>query len=104
MKFRFAWGAVLAGGYQQPNLHRSNDTGLWRGSDDLHQLPSEIATGGTPACEIGCGHCPQGSLVKGSWHAGGVTEGFTAGTFFFQKPNVKSYAPHSSLREGAGTA
>ena len=26
-------------------------------------------------CGIGCGHCPQGSLAKGSWHAGGVTEG-----------------------------
>ena len=70
-----------------------NDTGRVR----------EVTNRRKPPCEIVSGHCPQGSLAKGSWHAGGVTEGFTAGTFFFQKPNVKSYAPHSSLREGAGT-
>ena len=38
-------------------LHRSNDTGHWRGSNDLlripvgnwlRALPAEIATGGTP--------------------------------------------------------
>ena len=101
MKFRFAWGAVLAGGYQQPNLHRSNDTGLWRGSDDLHQLPSEIDTGGTPACEIGCGHCPQGSLVKGSWHGVAVTEGFTAGTFRKYRPMWKPASLSSSRLGGA---
>ena len=30
----FALGVVLARGYQRPNFHRSNDTGLWRGSND----------------------------------------------------------------------
>ena len=104
MKFRFAWGAVLAGGYQQPNLHRSNDTGLWRGSDDLHQLPSEIDTGGTPACEIGCGHCPQGSLAKGSWHGVAVTEGFHSRHFPKVQTYVETCQPGESPRLGGAEA
>ena len=40
-------------------------------------------------CGIGCGHCPQGSLAKGSWHAGGVTEGFTVGASPKAQANVK---------------
>ncbi len=39
-------------------LHRSNDTGHWRGSNDLLKITVRIATGGTPACEIVRGHCP----------------------------------------------
>ena len=42
-----------------------NDTGRVR----------EVTNRRKPPCEIVSGHCPQGSLAKGSWHAGGVTEG-----------------------------
>ena len=70
----FALGVVLARGYQRPNFHRSNDTGLWRGSNDSQKAtvrncqrrlaadtgrvrevtssrkpPCESASGGTPA-------------------------------------------------------
>ncbi len=30
---------------------------------------------------IGCGHWPQGSLAKGSWHGEAVTEGFPSRHF-----------------------
>ena len=33
-------------------LHRSNDTGHWRGSNDLLKITVRIATGGTPALEF----------------------------------------------------
>ena len=47
---------------------------------------------------------PKGSLAKGSWHAGGVTEGFTAATSNSHKSNVETQklTENSSLREGAG--
>ena len=32
---------------------------------------------------------PKGSLAKGSWHAGGVTEGFTVGTSSKYQPMWK---------------
>ena len=35
-------------------------SGHWRGSNDLLKATVRIATGGTPACENGCGHCPPG--------------------------------------------
>ena len=35
-----------------------NDTGRVREVTNRRKLPCEIASGGTPACEIGCGHCP----------------------------------------------
>ena len=38
MQFRFAFGVVLAGGYRYPNFYRSNDTGNWRGSNDLQKI------------------------------------------------------------------
>ena len=81
MQLRFALGAVLDKGYRHPVLHRSNDTGQisgnreegirnkfggqaadtghWRGSNESQKATVRIATGGTPAWEIGCGHCPQ---------------------------------------------
>ena len=37
--------------------------------------------------------CTKGSLAKGSWHARGVTEGFTAGIFSKAKSNVKWHRP-----------
>ena len=49
---------------------------------------------------------PKGSLAKGSWHAVGVTEGFTAIASDSPKSNVKTQklTKNSSLREGAVTA
>ena len=38
MKFWFALGVVLAGGCRHLDLHRSNDTGNWRGSNDLKKI------------------------------------------------------------------
>ena len=38
MQFRFTLGAVLAGGCRYPTMHRSNDTGNWRGSNDLKKI------------------------------------------------------------------
>ena len=68
-----------------------NDTGRVREVTIRRKLSCEIDCGGTPpgqgsnelqeaAVGIVSGGTPQGSLVKGSWHAGGVTEGFTVGT------------------------
>ena len=31
-------GAVLDRGYRHPNFHRRNDTGHWRGSNDLQKI------------------------------------------------------------------
>ena len=36
---------------------------------------------------------PKGSLAKGSWHAVGVTEGFTVGTSPKAQANVKRQKP-----------
>ena len=49
------------------HFHRGNDTGRVREVTNRRRFPCEIDTGGTPACEIVSGHCPQGSLVKGGW-------------------------------------
>ena len=38
MQFRFAFGVVLDRGYRYPNFYRSNDTGNWRGSNDLQKI------------------------------------------------------------------
>ena len=49
-------------------LHRSNDTGRWRGSNDLQKIIVRIDSGGTP-------QLPPG----GSWHGVAVTEGACGG-------------------------
>ena len=62
-----------------------NVTGHWRGSNDSQKATVRTATGGTPVS----GHCPQGSLAKGSWHGAAVTEGFTESTSSKYKPMWK---------------
>ena len=42
----------------------------------------------------------KGSLAKGSWHAVGVTEGFTAGTFPKVQTYVETCHPAESPRFG----
>ena len=51
-------------------------------------------------CEIVSGHCPQGSLAKGSWHAGGVTEGFYSKHFPKAQTYVETCLPAESPRFG----
>ena len=69
--------------YRFPTSYRSNDTGRVR----------EVTNRRKPPCEIGCGHYPQGSLAKGSWHGAAVTEGFTAGTSPKHKPMCSGTHP-----------
>ena len=47
---------------------------------------------------------PKGSLVKGSWHAGGVTEGFTVGAFSKEQTHVEICQPEESPRLGGAEA
>ena len=50
---------------------------------------------------IGCGHWPQGSLAKGSWHGEAVTEGFTMGAFAKAPTYVETCYPGESPRFGS---
>ena len=70
------------------HYHRSNVTGHRRGSNDSQKI----------TVRIGCGHCPQGSLAKGSWHGEGVTEGFTMGAFAKAPTYVETCYPGESPR------
>ena len=38
MQFWFDEGAVLVGGCRYPTMHRRNDTGHWRGSNDSQKI------------------------------------------------------------------
>ena len=41
-------------------LHRSNDTGHWRGSNDSQKIPVRIVSGGTPEAPL-----PKGAGAEG---------------------------------------
>ena len=73
------------------HYHRSNVTGHRRGSNDSLKI----------TVRIGCGHCPQGSLAKGSWHGEGVSEGFTMGAFAKAPTYVETCYPAESPRFGS---
>ena len=50
------------------------------------------------------GHCPQGSLAKGSWHGAAVTEGFYSRHFFKVQTYVETWKPAESPRLGIAEA
>ena len=89
--------AIVGGLWAVHLFPPGNDTGRVREVTIRRKLPCEIASGGTPVS----GGTPQGSLAKGSWHGGAVTEGFTAGTLSKNKPMWK---PVSLLSPRLGVA
>ena len=64
------------------DYYRKNDTGRVREVTSRSKLPCALSAG-----------TARGSLAKGSWHAAGVTEGFTAGTFPKVQTHVETCQP-----------
>ena len=76
---------------------------MWKGTHpiapDRRELSPQVTEGACGRCScgllmgwyllIGIDAAPKGSLAKGSWHAGGVTEGFYSRHLFKVQTYVK---------------
>ena len=74
-------------GLASPN-HPHNGQGGF-GRPPIPGVGGAVTNRRKPPCGIVSGHCPQGSLVKGSWHGEAVTEGFYSRHFFKVQTYVK---------------